>query len=281
MVGAQAQRMANPMIRPAAVAGQFYPDDGRVLRLQLAEMLGQAFPLETHESAPKALVVPHAGYIYSGVVAASAYRSLESIRDQVRKVVLLGPAHRYPLQGIALPAASAFATPLGEVEVDHDDWVSLQTLAGVSVSAAAHAFEHSLEVQLPFLQTVLGHFTLVPLLVGNIDSHALLAVIEKLWGGPETLIVVSSDLSHYLPYEKARSIDQATCQQILHFDARLDHQQACGATPLCGLLLAAARHRLSAQLLDYRNSGDTAGQRDRVVGYASFAFNEAPGIARH
>lgn len=273
--------MANASIRPAAVAGQFYPSDPRVLRLQLTEMLSGTVPGEAPGVPPKALIVPHAGYIYSGPVAASAYAVLEPFRDRIRRVVLLGPAHRVAVRGVALPAALGFQTPLGEVAVDREAWTGLQRVPGVVVSEQAHAFEHALEVQLPFLQTVLDHFTLVPLVVGHLAAEALLPIIEFLWGGPETLLVVSSDLSHYHPYEHARRTDRDTCERILRLDAALDHDQACGATPVNGLLLAAGRHRLRPRLLDLRNSGDTAGDRSRVVGYASFAFDEADDGARH
>ena len=273
--------MANASIRPAAVAGHFYPSDPRVLRLQLTEMLGNAVPLESLASAPKALIAPHAGYMYSGPIAASAYAPLQHLGEDIRKVILLGPAHRVPVKGVALPAALNFETPLGEVAVDREHWTRLQLHPAVVVSDAAHAFEHALEVHVPFLQTVLQHFTLLPLVVGDIAPEPLAELIESLWGGPETLIVVSSDLSHYQAYDEARSADRSTCDQILRLEPRLDHDQACGATPVNGLLRAASRHRLTPQLLDLRNSGDTAGQRDHVVGYASFAFSEDDDGRRH
>ncbi|MBS0544454.1 MAG: AmmeMemoRadiSam system protein B [Proteobacteria bacterium] len=265
--------MANASVRPAAVAGFFYPSDHRVLRTQLAELLSAAIPLES-VVPPKAIIVPHAGYIYSGPVAATAYAGIAPLRDRIRRVVLLGPAHRMPVAGFALPAAQAFTTPLGEVPIGHNDWTVLQERPDVVVDDRPHAMEHCLEVQLPFLQTVLDNFELVPLLVGGASDAAVAEVLEGLWGGPETLIVISSDLSHFHTYREARIIDNATVDQVLNLGTALDHEQACGATPINGLIRVARRHALQPQLLDLRNSGDTAGPRDSVVGYTSIAFFE-------
>lgn len=268
-------------IRPAAVAGFFYPGDDRVLRTQLAELLASAVPLEA-VVPPKAIIVPHAGYIYSGSVAATAYAGLAPLRDRIRRVVLLGPAHRMPVPAFALPAAQSFMTPLGEVRLSLADWADLQTRPDVIVDDRPHAMEHCLEVQLPFLQTVLDSFELVPLLVGGARDGAVAEVLESLWGGPETLIVISSDLSHFHPYREARSLDSAAVEQVIHLNGALDHEQACGATPINGLMHVARRRGLRPQLLDLRNSGDTAGPRDSVVGYASIAFFEqVPHESRH
>lgn len=274
--------MAVASVRPAAVAGQFYPAEERVLRMQVADLIAKAVPLE-QVSSPKAVIVPHAGYLYSGAVAASAYHALAGLRDRVRRVVLLGPTHRMPVRGFAIPAAQAFDTPLGEVPVSRADWLALQARDDVSVDDLPHAFEHCLEVQLPFLQTVFDRFSLVPILVGDASDESVAEVLEALWGGPETLIVISSDLSHYLPYRQAQWIDRSTVEQMLALRPGIQHEQACGATPVNGLLLAARRHLLQPQLLDLRNSGDTAGDRSRVVGYASIAFCEAEPLphARH
>lgn len=266
--------MASASIRPAAVAGFFYPDDPRVLQTQLAEMISAAVPLEV-VTEPKALIVPHAGYVYSGPVAAAAYRSLLALRERIRRVVLIGPAHRMAVQGLALPAAQAFATPLGVVPVDRDAWHALSQRADVQLDDRPHEFEHCLEVQLPFLQSVLDSFTIVPLLAGQASAAQVASVVEELWGGPETLIVISSDLSHYHTYEQARTGDRSAVDHILRLRPLLDHEQACGATPINGLLQVAARHGLEPHLLDLRNSGDTAGDRSRVVGYASIAFTES------
>jgi hypothetical protein len=223
---------------------------------------------------PKALIVPHAGYVYSGPVAAPAYRCLAPGRSSLKRVVLLGPVHRVPIRGLALPAAEAFATPLGAVAVDAAAAADALELPQVRVSEAAHALEHSLEVQLPFLQTVLDEFRIVPLAVGDATPDEVAQVIERLWGGPETLIVVSSDLSHYHSYAAAQRIDRGTAAAILALDSALDHEQACGATPINGFALCARRYGLTPRLLDLRNSGDTAGDKSRVVGYAAFAFDD-------
>lgn len=263
-------------IRPPAVAGSFYPAQSTALASTVASLLAaaRAEPPRTDMPAPKVLIVPHAGYIYSGPMAARAYAQLAGVRHAIRRVVLLGPTHRVPVRGLALPGVSAFATPLGEIAIDAEAVAALRPLRQVVVSAAAHALEHSLEVQLPFLQSVLDEFRLLPLAVGDAEPHEVAEVLEALWGGPETLIVISSDLSHFLPYAAARQIDGQTVEHILALDATLTHAQACGGTPINGLLLAARRRHLQPQLLGVCNSGDTAGDRQRVVGYAAFTFTE-------
>lgn len=258
-------------VRPPAVAGTFYPGSPKTLDYDVENLLRQA--RKSDGPVPKAVIVPHAGYIYSGAIAASAYRRIAAGRDRIRRVVLLGPAHRVPVRGLALPGVTAFETPLGTVPIDREAVAALRGLPQVVESAPAHAWEHALEVQLPFLQKVLDDFTLVPLVVGDATSEEVAEVLERLWGGPETLIVISSDLSHYLPYDLARRIDQKTAEMILEL-REVSHEQACGGTPVNGLLLAARRHGLRPELLDLRNSGDTAGGHDHVVGYAAFAFVE-------
>jgi AmmeMemoRadiSam system protein B/AmmeMemoRadiSam system protein A len=259
-------------VRRAAVAGMFYPGDPRELADEIAAHLDRTGEEPQAPGFPKALIVPHAGYIYSGPVAASAYDLLRPARGVVKRVVVLGPCHRVPVRGLALPQASAFATPLGRIPVDAEGARAIRELPQVVESAATHAEEHALEVQLPFLQKVLGDFSLVPLVVGDADREHVAQVLDRLWGGPETLVVISSDLSHYHSYESAREIDRGTVQAILGFDSAISHEQACGATPISGLLLAAKRRGLAPRLLDCRNSGDTAGEKGRVVGYASFAL---------
>lgn len=266
-------------IRPAAVADMFYPGQAPVLARDVSDMLDEARERPgAAGSLPKAVIVPHAGYVYSGPVAATAYARLQGGRGVISRVVLLGPVHRVPVRGLALPGADAFATPLGIVPVDLEAVAEIRGLPQVVVSGPAHALEHSLEVQLPFLQTVLGQFRLVPLAVGNASAQQVAQVLELLWGGQETLIVVSSDLSHYLRYDVAKQVDAETTRRILDLCVDIRHEEACGGTPVNGLLLAARRHGLSPQLLDLRNSGDTAGDRSRVVGYASFAFLEMPHV---
>lgn len=258
-------------IRPAAVAGLFYPADPEELSHYLHQLLDGA---RTQEPIPKALIAPHAGYIYSGPVAASAYAALKPVAERIRRVILLGPTHRVAVRGLALPGVDAFDTPLGRVEVDTAAAQAVAHLPQVGVSPQAHALEHSLEVHLPFLQSVLPDFRLLPLAVGMTTPEEVAEVLEALWGGDETLIVVSSDLSHYLPYADAQRVDKQTVQDIMHLRETIDHEQACGGTPINGLILAARRHRLAPHLLDLRNSGDTAGSRDQVVGYAALAFAE-------
>jgi len=255
----------------------FYPATARELARDIDDMLAHSAAAVPAPGFPKALIVPHAGYIYSGAVAAEAYARLRAARGIVRRVVMLGPCHRVPVRGLALPEATSFATPLGQIRIDQEAVKALAGLPQVVVSSAVHAEEHALEVQLPFLQRVMGEFSLVPLVVGAATPEEVFEVIDKLWGGVETLFVISSDLSHYHPYDEARAIDRRTVQAILDYSTAIDHEQACGATPVTGMLLAARRHRLNIELLDLRNSGDAAGGRARVVGYASFAlWDDAP-----
>jgi len=263
-------------IRPPAVAGAFYPDDPEELRATVEGLLAAAPRPAGAEARPKAVIAPHAGYVYSGPIAATAFTALAGrSAAAIRRVVLLGPAHRVPVDGLALPGAAAFATPLGTVEVDVEAVAAVADLPQVVESAAAHAPEHSLEVELPFLQVLLGEFRLLPLVVGDAAGPEVAEVIERVWGGEETAIVISSDLSHYLPYDAARRIDEETSRQILDLAPPLDPRRACGARPIDGLLVAARRRRLAPELLDLRSSGDTAGDRRQVVGYGAFAFRAA------
>lgn len=266
----------NAKIRPPAVAGLFYPGSASELAGEVGKLLRAANDGRAEAGTlPKAIVVPHAGYVYSGPVAASVYALLAPAAAIVRRVVLLGPTHRVGVRGVALPSATHFATPLGTVEIDREAVAALADLPQVVVADPPHAQEHALEVQLPFLQTVLPDFRLLPLAVGQAGAEAVAEVLERLWGGPETLIVISSDLSHYLPYDVAQDIDGHTASRIVRFDPTISHDEACGATPVNGLLLAARRHGLQARVVDLRNSGDTAGERSRVVGYGGFVFAEA------
>jgi len=264
-------------IRPAAVAGMFYPGAPAALAANVRACLMEAATrARAGAPRPKALIVPHAGYVYSGPIAATAYARLAALHATIRRVVLLGPAHRVAIRGLALPSARAFATPLGEVEVDRKAAALALTLPQVVEDDSVHALEHALEVQLPFLQAVLDDFRIVPFAVGMATPEDVADVLERLWGGPETLILVSSDLSHYHAYAEARAIDRGSVDGILALSPVLDHDQACGATPINALLACARRHDLVPELLDLRNSGDTAGDKSRVVGYASFAFSEGP-----
>jgi AmmeMemoRadiSam system protein B len=263
------------VIREPAVAGQFYPGNATELSTTINVFLDEA-PIQ-EGPAPKALIVPHAGYIYSGPVAATAYARLRPYRERYTRVILLGPCHRVAVQGMALSGADVFRTPLGDVPLDKNTIANLD-MPDVNVIEATHQFEHSLEVHLPFLQTVLESFSLVPLVVGDAKPETVADVIDALWGGPETLIVVSSDLSHYLPYEEARITDKTTCEAIENQNTKnIDHQCACGATPIGGLLIATKRRGMKAITLDLRNSGDTAGDKSQVVGYGSWIFSDGNG----
>ncbi|HYR33828.1 MAG TPA: AmmeMemoRadiSam system protein B [Burkholderiales bacterium] len=261
-------------VRNAAVAGMFYPGDPRALSSELDELLGGVEQSEVRLGFPKALIVPHAGYIYSGPIAARAYDELGAARGIVRRVVMLGPVHRVPVRGLAIPSDTAFATPLGNVPIDHAALDEVSNLRQVVKNDLAHLQEHALEVQLPFLQRQLGEFALVPFAVGQASVQEVAEVIERLWGGPETLIVLSTDLSHYHPYAEAREIDHSTVTRIAGFSTDLDHDEACGATPLNGLLASARQRNLAIKLLAACNSGDTAGGKGKVVGYSAFALHE-------
>jgi AmmeMemoRadiSam system protein B len=259
-------------VRLPAVAGTFYPGVPDQLRAAVRQHL-EAGRSHDRGPVPKALIVPHAGYVYSGPIAGSGYALLESRRDEIRRVVLLGPAHFVPLDGLALSGADAFATPLGEVPIDKNAEGRIASLPQVLTSSAAHAREHSLEVQLPFLQESLAGFELAALAVGGSGMEEVAEVVGALWGGDETLVLVSSDLSHYNDYETARRLDQQTAQAIEDLrPEELGPEDACGGMALKGLLLAARQRGLAATTVDLRNSGDTAGPRDQVVGYGSFAI---------
>ncbi len=259
--------------RPAAVAGAFYPANPDQLGATVRQLLGAAPRHEMNQ--PKVLIVPHAGYVYSGSTAAQAYATLKPWRGDIRRVVLLGPAHRVAVEGLALPKCDLFATPLGPVRIDKSAVAQIASLPQVVFSDLAHAQEHSLEVHLPFLLEVLDDFSLLPLVVGRATPEAVAGVLNHLWGGSETLIILSSDLSHFLPYDRAREVDHDTSQRILQLDSCIRPEQACGAYPLNGLLLAASQRGMTAQLLRLCNSGDTAGDKSRVVGYAAFALHES------
>ena len=257
-------------IRPAAVAGMFYPGESRQLSREVLTLLSAIAGKD--ERQPKAIIAPHAGYVYSGATAASVYSRLIPWGDRIHRVILLGPCHHIALRGLAAPEALAFSSPLGAVQIDQAAIRSIADLPQVCISDAPHAPEHSLEVHLPFLQAVLESFTLVPLAVGKASPEEVAEVLERLWGGDETLIVISSDLSHFLPYDIARQVDRATCDAILRLQSEILPEEACGAYPVNGFLRCALHHNLQPELVDLRNSGDTAGDKSRVVGYGAFAF---------
>jgi AmmeMemoRadiSam system protein B len=258
-------------VRSPAVSDMFYPGEARTLQQMIRKFLDE---VKKVGKPPKAIIAPHAGYIYSGPVAASAYALIAPEADLITRVVLLGPSHRVPFAGIAAPHAAEFETPLGRIEVDHRAIDLIIDLPWVLRSDRPHAPEHSLEVHLPFLQTVLKDFKLVPLVVGDAEPAHVGKVIDRLWGGAETLIVISSDLSHYLDYESAKAIDSKTTRAIEELRAEdIEFNQACGRLPVQGLLRIAKQRGLHCETVDLRNSGDTAGPRDQVVGYGAYVFH--------
>ncbi len=262
-----------PRVRVAAVAGRFYPGDAQELRSEVERLLQRAAPLAV--PAPKAIIAPHAGYLYSGAVAASAYAQLAPEAAGIKRVVLIGPAHYVPFAGIASSTAGSFLTPLGAVPVDMDALETLTKSAAAVPLDEAHEPEHAIEVQLPFLQVVLPEFKIVPLLVGEATAEQVSRVVDLLWGQRETRFVLSSDLSHYLDYDSACELDAATAAAIEAVaPERIGENQACGRLPLCGFLQSAQRHKLHARGVDLRNSADAGGPRDRVVGYGAFGLYE-------
>ena len=258
-------------IQQPAVAGLFYPDNADDLRDQVRFFLQQAETAQT--SPPKALIAPHAGYVYSGPVAGNAYALLKQVAQQITRVILLAPAHRMGFAGLARSSANIFRTPLGDIAVDTEAMQLVADLPQVHLLDAAFTGEHSIEVHLPFLQETLTHFRIVPLLVSDAEPTAVEEVLERLWGGEETLILISSDLSHFLDYERAVEMDKEATRAIEALNpGELNYEHACGRIPVSGLLLAARHHQLKVTTLDLRNSGDTAGPRDRVVGYGAYAL---------
>lgn len=257
-------------VRQPAVAGAFYPADPKQLKLMVDQYLNDARP---EPKVPKAIIVPHAGYIYSGPIAANAYARLRQGRTFINRVVLLGPSHRVGFSGLAVSSADRFTTPLGDIPLDKQAIRDIAELPFVHYYDQAHDFEHSLEVHLPFLQEVLDQFSLVPIVAGETPAEQVSRVLEQLWGGKETVIVISSDLSHYHDYATAKKLDRATSEKIekLQFEA-LDYDSACGRVPICGLLALAKKWALSVKTIDLRNSGDTAGDKQRVVGYGAYVI---------
>jgi len=257
-------------IRRPAVAGMFYPGDAEQLASTVRSLLERA---QATPCNPRAIIAPHAGYVYSGPIAASVYAPLAAMRDQIRRVVLLGPSHRVPFRGVALPESDRFETPLGTVRVDTEHLDRIRRLPQVCVLEEAHAREHSLEVQLPFLQTVLAEFTLAPLAVGQASPEEVAGVLRELAGGPDTLTVISTDLSHYKDYKTAQAMDKATSQAILDLaPERIKPEDACGRHAVNGLLVFAHETGLKPRTIDLRNSGDTAGDKSQVVGYGAYVF---------
>lgn len=262
-------------IRRPAVAGQFYPGESQHLRSQVTGYIAGA-ATEVAGRSPKAIIAPHAGYIYSGPVAGSAYAHLATAGPAVRRVILLGPSHWVHIPGLAASSAEAFATPLGTIPIDRDAQDRVLAFEQVQIADQAHVREHCLEVQLPFLQVIFDDFTVVPLTVGTASPAEVAEVIEELWGAEETVVVISSDLSHYNDYRTAVEIDRATSEAIEALRS-VGEGQACGRWAINGLLQFARQRGMTARTVDLRNSGDTAGPRDRVVGYGAYIFSEPSG----
>lgn len=257
--------------RTPAVAGIFYPDNTHELSTMIDQFLQS---VKVTSQVPKAIIVPHAGYIYSGPVAASAYALIRPARDKIKRVILLGPSHKIPLLGLATTNAQNFSTPFGEVPVDRQAIYSITKFPQVSIMEQAHANEHSLEVQLPFLQKILDQFSIVPLVVGKATPEQVGEILEALWGNEETLIIISSDLSHYNNYKVAQKLDKLTTQAIETLSPeKIEHEQACGRVAINGLLHIAKIRKMQVKTIDVRNSGDTAGSKDQVVGYGAYAFS--------
>ena len=265
------------VIRKPAVSGSFYPAERDALERQMSLFLSEAGNApDIGEPLPKAIIVPHAGYVYSGAVAARAYARLATARGRISRVVLIGPSHHLAFRGLAVDASDAWETPCGTVALDTEAIARLRQLPMVGQLDAAHQREHALEVHVPFLQHVLGDIRLVPIVAGEVPPDAAATLLDAVWGGPETLIVVSTDLSHYLDYAACQSLDAQTAEAIEHFDDdAIDSAAACGQVPTRGLLRAARRRGMTIERLDLRNSGDTAGPRDRVVGYGAWALYDA------
>jgi len=259
-----------PKIREAAVSGMFYPDDPSTLQTMVNSFLDNATILPHHF---RAIIAPHAGYIYSGETAAKAYKQLSALKEKINQVVLLGPAHRVAFSGLAASSVDYFETPLGTIPLNKNAIRDLQQLPQVNILDEAHAQEHSLEVHLPFLQTVLGDFSLIPLVVGDTDKESVSEVLEYFWHDPSVFFVISSDLSHFQEYNAAKTIDQQTANAIMNIKPEeIGYDQACGRMPINGLLSLAQKYHLKPTLIDLSNSGDTAGSHDRVVGYGAFGF---------
>jgi AmmeMemoRadiSam system protein B len=257
-------------VRYPAVADMFYPADPMELAHTINNLVSYAKEVS---HIPKAIITPHAGYIYSGEIAANAFAALIKVAKQIRRVVIMGPAHHYPFRGVAASSADYFLTPLGKIELDQDAIAKIIGLPRVTISDEAHLYEHSIEVQLPFLQVLLSDFKLIPLLANTSPIEYITQVLDALWGGDETLIIVSSDLSHYHPYAEAQTMDKQVAQAIL--DGKIEaikDENACGALPIRALVQIAKQKNLQAKLIDLRNSGDTAGTKDKVVGYGAFHF---------
>ncbi len=260
-------------VRPPSQAGRFYAADSTELRGEVEGLLADVPP--TDLASPKAVIAPHAGYVFSGPIAASAYAAFRPQADAVRRIILLGPSHHATFQGFAIPSCAAFSTPLGNIPLDLETLALMAQRSDVRELDSAHIPEHSLEVHVPFLQVVFAEFQLTPVLVGQASVAETSRLLDSLWNGHETRVIVSSDLSHFHDYRTAQALDAATAKQIEGLSGEeLTGEDACGFRAIRGLLAIARRRGMTCRTLDLRNSGDTAGGRDRVVGYGAFALHE-------
>ena len=258
-------------IRLPVVAGSFYPEQPEILKAMISEYLQQVAPAL---KVPQAIIVPHAGYIYSGEIAASAYARLQPRQSSIKHVVLLGPSHKVGFTGLALSHADAFRTPLGDIPLDAEAIASIIHFPFVEYREQAHLLEHSLEVQLPFLQMTLDSFKLLPIVAGDCPAELIEELLELFYGQDDTLIVISSDLSHFHDYQTAQRLDKQTSRLIEQLEYQLlDYDSACGRVPVSGLMVLAKKKSLQIETIDLRNSGDTAGNKSRVVGYGAYVIN--------
>lgn len=262
-------------IKKPAVAGAFYPDEPDILN-NMVEHLFDA--ITWAGSSPKAIIAPHAGYIYSGIAAACAYQCLEMM-PYIKNIILVGPSHYIAFNGVAYSDYDTFITPLGELFVNTNLIQQIAKLPATQHFNDAFSREHCLEVQFPFLQKKLNEFTIVPLLVSGANKQTVASVLEALWGDKETLVIISSDLSHYHDYLTAQQLDSETSQAIVNLDAdNIKEDSACGRIAIRGLLHLAKQKKMQAKKILQINSGDTAGDKQRVVGYGAYHFfeNEVP-----
>jgi AmmeMemoRadiSam system protein B len=255
-------------VRRPAVAGTFYPGEPAALRRTTAGFLATA--RRATAVGVRAIIAPHAGYVYSGPVAGEAFAAVKGLRGNLRRAVVIGPTHYVSFRGIAAPSATAFTTPLGEMPVEVEAVEEVASLPQMLVDDTPHRPEHALEVELPFLQTNFGALPIIPLVVGRASGEEVAEILAQLWDA-DTLVVVSSDLSHYHDYATAKRIDADTAAAIEGLDERsIGAERACGYLPIRGLLIEARRRGLAVHRRDLRNSGDTAGDRSSVVGYGAW-----------
>ena len=257
-------------IKQADVAGMFYPGEEASLRQMVDGFIQKALSFDLR---PRAIIAPHAGYIYSGSIAGTAYKTIAAVRDQIENVIIMSPAHRFYLRGIALHMADAFATPLGNIPVNIGIVKKIKQFSSVQWEERSFIQEHGLETHLPFIQRAFKPgIKIVPMIVGECQESEVAEILESVWEDPRNFVIISSDLSHFHSYADAKKLDRNTVDLIQNLDSQsLDTEFACGHYPICGLLNLARNRKLKIKALDIRSSGDTAGSKESVVGYGSFA----------